>query len=157
MEKIYKSALISPDELKDFSREKLSEFLRRNHRFVDRHRALTYKYLLELPGHLLGFKRLLREGVHESTKMLHARYPIQNLLLLERMKVELSLLAHYSPIFAEADFLPCLVFPIVSMLGEDELLCFEVLHRLLTYWLQFLFETFPVANADVLQNIEELL
>lgn len=116
--------MISPDNLKDFSREKLCEFLRRNHRFADKHRAITYKYLLQLPGHLLGFKRLLREGVHESTKMLQIRYPIRNLLLLERMKVVLSLLSHYSPVFAEADYLPCLVFPLVSVLGEDELLCF---------------------------------
>jgi hypothetical protein len=137
--------------------EKISEFLRRNHRFVDKHRAITYKYLLELQSNLVGFKTLLRQGVHESTKMLPARYPIKNVILLEKMKTIVSLLAQYCPVFGEADNIPCLVFPLVSVLGEDELLCFEVLHRLLTYWLQFLFETFPVANADVVQNIEEIL
>jgi hypothetical protein len=100
LEKIYKSALISIDDLKDFSKDKLSEFLRRNHRFVDKHRAITYKYLLELPSNLLGFKTLLRKGIHESTKTLVARYPINNVVLLEKMKTIMSLLTHYCPIFA---------------------------------------------------------
>lgn len=95
------------------------QFLRKNHRFVDKHRAITYKYLLELPGNLLGFKRLLREGVHDCTKMLASKYPIKNVVLLEKMKVVHSLLAHYSPVFGEAENIPSLIFPLVSVLGED--------------------------------------
>ena len=37
----------------------------------------------------------------------------------------LSALAHWSPIFGEVDYLPMLVFPIVKMFPNNQLVCFE--------------------------------
>ena len=56
--------------------------------------------------------------------MLDAKYPLANLALSEAMKDVLSLLAHYSPVFAEADFIPSIIFPFVCIFGEDRFLCF---------------------------------
>lgn len=64
-----------------------------------------------------------------------------------------SLLAYYSPVFAEAEFVPTLIFPFVCMFGNDQFLCFEILYRLFTRPLSFLFKEFPVANSSYLQNI----
>jgi hypothetical protein len=69
----------------------------------------------------------------------------------------LSLLAHYHPVFAEADFIPTLIFPFVCLFANDHFLCFEILYRLFTRPLSFLFKEFPVANSAYLQNVREIL
>jgi hypothetical protein len=60
---MYKSVLISNSDLKAFSKEKLSLFLLKRNRFVDKHRAVTYKYLLDLPLNINAFKNLVRLGI----------------------------------------------------------------------------------------------
>lgn len=56
--------------------------------------------------------------------MLDSKYPLDNLNLSEAMKDIISLLAHYSPIFAESDLIPTLVFPFVCIFGNDRFFCF---------------------------------
>lgn len=69
----------------------------------------------------------------------------------------MSLLGHYSPIFRQADNVPAIVFPFVCLFGTDRLLSFDILYRLLTNWLSFLFKNFPSANADYVQNLQEIM
>jgi hypothetical protein len=72
------------------------------------------------------------------------------------MKDISSLLAHYSPVFAESDLTATLVFPFVCIFGEDRFFCFEVLYHIFNSWLRCLFENFPLANSELLQNIQEI-
>ena len=41
--------------------------------------------------------------------------------------------------------------------GQDEYLCFEIVYRVLTHWMSFLFEEFPLPNSKFLQNMYEIL
>ena len=69
----------------------------------------------------------------------------------------MSLLAHWSPVLGVSESIPTVVFPFVCLFGEDTFLCFEVLYRLFTGPLSFVFHEFPLANASVLQNLWEIL
>ena len=86
---------MSPEDLKDFSKEKLGLFLLKKNRFVDRHRAITYKYLLDLPLNIQEYKKLVRKGLHSSTFYLRNKFPISNPKLYNTFEFVLSLLAHY--------------------------------------------------------------
>lgn len=78
----------------------MKSFIRKNYIFPDKYRPLAYKSLLHLPITKSGYRELERKGRHSCVKMLDSRYPLDNLSLAEAMKDILSLLAHYSPIFA---------------------------------------------------------
>lgn len=136
-----------------FSTEKMKSYIRKNFIFPDKYRPLAYKNLLHLPISRSNFLELERKGRHACIKMLDHKYPLGSLVLSEAMKDILSLLAHYSPVFAESELIPTLVFPFVCIFGEDRFFCFEVLYRLFNNWLSFLFENFPLANSELLQNI----
>jgi hypothetical protein len=136
-----------------FSLEKLQDFIRKHHCLPDKHRPLAYRYLLKLPISPQQFRALEQKGRHECAALLDAKYPLENRQLAEAMKDVLSLLAHYHPVFAEADFIPTVIFPFVCLFGNDYFLCFEILYRLFTIPLSFLFKEFPVANSAYLQNV----
>ncbi len=36
-------------------------------------------------------------------------------------------------------------------------MCFEIVYRVMTHWMSFVFEEFPVANSKWLQNVYEIL
>jgi hypothetical protein len=55
------------------------------------------------------------------------------------MKDILSLLAHYHPVFAEAEKICEIIFPFVCLFGNDLFLCFEILYCLFSRQLSFLF------------------
>ena len=141
----------------NFSLPKLKEFIRKNHALPDKHRPLAYRFLLGLPVSSRSFRELQARGRHPCAALLDARYPLDNLKLAEAMKDVVSLLAHYHPIFAEHEGLPTIIFPFVCLFGNDHFLCFEVLYRLFTGPLAFLFEEFPLANSKYLQNMFEIL
>ena len=73
------------------------------------------------------------------------------------MKNVISYLAHVDPIFAEIQQLPQIVFPFICLFGQDEYLCFEIVYRVLTHWMSFLFEEFPLPNSKFLQCMYEIL
>lgn len=73
------------------------------------------------------------------------------------MKNIISWLAWVDPIYGEYENTPSIVFPIVCLFGQDQYLCFEIVYRLFTNWLSFLFDEFPVPNSKFLQNIYEML
>jgi hypothetical protein len=73
------------------------------------------------------------------------------------MKETMSLLAHWSPVLGVGESVPSIVFPFVCLFGEDSFMCFEVLYRLFTGPLGWMFHEFPLANAGVLQNLWEIL
>jgi hypothetical protein len=52
---------------------------------------------------------------------------------------------------------PPIVFAFVCLFGQDEYFCFDIVYRLFTHWLNFLFDEFPVANSSFLQNVYEIL
>lgn len=83
-----------------FSNEKMKAFIRKNYILPDKYRPLAYKHLLGLPIAQTEFLELERKGRHPCIRLLDSKYPLDNLNLSEALKDIVSLLAHYSPIFA---------------------------------------------------------
>lgn len=69
----------------------------------------------------------------------------------------MSLLTYWSPVLGQSQEIPTIVFPFVCLLGEDTFMCFEVLYRLFSGPLSFMFKEYPLANSEVLQNMWEIL
>lgn len=69
----------------------------------------------------------------------------------------MSLLSHWSPVLAVSECVPSIAFPFACLLGEDKFLCFEVLYRLFSGPLAFIFQEYPLANSTVLQNMWEII
>lgn len=69
----------------------------------------------------------------------------------------MSVLGHYSNVFSESENVASIVFPFVCLFGNDKFLCFEILYRLFTNWLSFLFKNFPTANNSYVQNLQEMM
>ncbi len=66
----------------------------------------------------------------------------------------LSALAHWSPIFAEVDYLPALVFPFVRLFeGDDECASFELVAAVLLNWARRWFEFWPHAPVTLLRQV----
>lgn len=105
----------------------------------------------------VAFRELERKGLHPSTELLENNYPLTDSYLADRMRTMMSLLAHWSPVLGVSEAVPSIVFPFVCLLGEDTFMCFEVLYRLFSGPLAFMFHEFPLANAGVLQNLWEIL
>ena len=66
----------------------------------------------------------------------------------------LSALAHWSPIFAEVDYLPALAFPFVRLFeGDDECASFELVAAVLLNWARRWFEFWPHAPVTLLRQV----
>jgi hypothetical protein len=61
----------------------------------------------------------------------------------------LSALAHWSPVMAEAEFLPAFVFPFIKVFENNPLHAFELVMTVLLNWSQQWFEFFPHPPVNV--------
>lgn len=95
------------------------------------------------------------QGVHPAFADLGARYPIKSGKLLRVLQRCLSALAHWSPLFGEADYLPLLAFPFVAQFENNALHAFEMLATVLTNWCASWFEFFPNPPLNVLAMVSE--
>lgn len=96
-------------------------------------------------------------GTHGAYLRLHRTYPMRSRRLLRVLQRTLSCLAHWSPVFGEAPFLPATAFPFVKYLCNSPLEAFEVLATILLNWGQLWFEYFPNPPISVLNMTENLL
>jgi hypothetical protein len=78
--------------------------------------------------------KTVQRGVHPAYEELYDHYPIPSRKIFQRLQNLCSQLTHWSPILADASYLPSLVFPFVLVFGNDELAALETVITIMMYW-----------------------
>jgi hypothetical protein len=85
------------------------------------------------------------------------RYPLRDSRLLRRLSLVSSALAHWSPLAAELEYLPAVVFPFLLVFGNDDLAATEASVAVLTYWHRAFLCTFPHPPVPLLAALERCI
>jgi len=141
----------------NMNKPQLAKFFAKYGIFPDKHRALIWRFLLDLPLNIEAYENLVALGTHSAYANLQKNYPIKSTKLFNKLQRMLSCLAHYSPIFSEVEYLPGFIFPFVKLFAHDECLCFEIILTFFLHWGQHFFEFFPNPPLTIIQATEELL
>lgn len=97
----------------------IRSLIRLNGGLPEAYRFTAWKFLLRLPGNSSCFLELLRKGPHPTAlASLSTRYPLRDRRLFRKTAVLLSALAYWSPIWAEAEFVPGWLFPFVVVFQQ---------------------------------------
>ena len=155
--KVYPKHKTQDHETPSIDRKKLMKILHGFGEFPAKYRLFIWRNILQLPENHLAFSVLVDKGTHPSYSSLHKQYPIKSRRLLRAMQRVLSALGFWSPIFAEAGWLPMLVFPFIKMFPNNQIIAFEIAATILLNWCQKWFEYFPHPPLSVLAMIETLL
>jgi hypothetical protein len=139
---LFELAALSPKD-KQINIKKLTNFLDRKGEFPIKYRPLIWRYLLRLPENSREYSDLVRRGIHPAYENLYLKYPVEDKRMYVRLQSTCSLLAHWSPIFAEVTYLPQMVFPFILTYGNDELAAFESIMTVLMWWGHSFHATFP--------------
>merc|ERR1711871_611928 len=100
---------------------------------------------------------LRQRGIHSSYQDIERQFPIRDPRVLRHMKIVLSALANWSPIFADLPYLPNMVFPFVHFYGANIIGAFECTASFLMGWCSQWFETYPHPPITLLTTIDRLL
>lgn len=111
-----------------------------------------WKMLLKLPENYDSYAALIGRGTHPAFANLSRKYPVKSQKCTRLLERTLSALAHWSPIFAECDYLPLLIFPFVKLFQNNQVICFEVVASLLSNY-----ETLLTHKAVLLSNFNNLI
>jgi len=125
--------------------------------YPTKYRLFIWRSILQLPENHSSFSSLVDKDIHIAYVNLHETFPIKSGKLLRVLQRVLSALAYWSPIFGETDYLPMMVFPIVKLFPNNQLICFEIVATILLNWCQKWFEFFPNPPISVLAIVEKLL
>ncbi|XP_057291272.1 TBC1 domain family member 31-like isoform X2 [Hydractinia symbiolongicarpus] len=137
--------------------KRLKAILKGYGEYPEKYRLFIWRSILQLPENHVAFSVLVDKGTHNAFAILHEKYPIKSRKLLRVLQRVLSAIAYWSPIFGETDYLPMMVFPIVKMFPNNQLICFEVVITILLNWCQKWFEFFPNPPLSILSMIESIL
>jgi hypothetical protein len=141
-------AALSPKD-KQINMKKLTNFLDKKGEFPNKYRPLIWRFLLRLPENSREYSDLVRRGIHPAYENLYLKYPVEDKRMYSRLQSTCSLLAHWSPIFAEVTYLPQMVFPFILTYGCDELAAFESVMTILMWWGHSFHATFPHPPAHI--------
>jgi WD40 repeat protein len=130
---LFELAALSPKD-KQINIKKLTNFLDKKGEFPIKYRPLIWRFLLQLPENSREYSDLVRRGIHPAYENLYLKYPVEDKRMYVRLQSTCSLLAHWSPIFAEVTYLPQMVFPFILTYGNDELAAFESIMTILMWW-----------------------
>ena len=122
-----------------------------------KYRLFIWRSILCLPENYAAFGSLVDKQTHNAFVNIHEKFPIKSRKLLRILQRVLSALAYWSPIFGETEFLPMMVFPIIKLFPNNQLICFEIIASMLLNWCQKWFEYFPNPPLSILVMIEALL
>ena len=78
-----------------------------------------WKTLLKLPENYESYASLIERGIHPAFVDLAKKYPVKSQKCIRLLERTLSALAHWSPVFAETDYLPLLIFPFVKLFQNN--------------------------------------
>ena len=116
-----------------------------------------WKLLLKLPENYESYAAFVERGTHPAYATLQKKYPLKSQKCVRLLERTLSALAHWSPLLAECDYLPLLIFPFVKLFQNNQVTCFEIVATWLNNWCQHWFEFFPHPPMNILNMIENLL
>lgn len=105
---------------------KLVKILKCYNEYPSRYRMFIWKVLLKLPENYESYASFVERGVHPSYANFSNKYPIKSQKCVRLMEKTLSALAYWSPIFADCEFLPLLIFPFVKLYLNNQVVCFEI-------------------------------
>ena len=135
----------------DLRLKDLRNLLQKYGEFPDKYRLSIWQTILQLPNNEDSFAKLAGKGIHPAYSTLNEKYPIKSQKLFAQLQRTLSEMSYWSEVFAEAEVLPGIAFPIVALAGGQETVCFELLASLFLNWLQHWFEFFPNPPVSYIQ------
>jgi hypothetical protein len=106
---------------------KLKRILKCYNEYPARYRMFIWKMLLKLPENYEPYASLIEQGTHPAFADLIKKYPVKSQKCVRLLQRTLSALAYWSPIFAECDYLPLLIFPFVKLYQNNQVVCFEII------------------------------
>ncbi|KAJ3058129.1 TBC1 domain member 31, partial [Podochytrium sp. JEL0797] len=139
------------------NRRKLLKYLKHYGSYPDEYRTMIWRFLLKLPENREAYETLLERGIHPSVQDFRKKFPLKSDRLSKSMEKVLSMLAWWSPIFQDLDYLPGMVFPVVKLFVNDMFSGFEVMMTLLVNWCQKWWEYYPNPPIESLGVLEDLL
>ena len=83
---------------------KLLAFYEKHGSFPDQYRPLIWRYLLKLPENSEIFTDLAQRGIHASYENLNNLFPLKSDRDFKRLQLLCSMMANWSPIFAEVRY-----------------------------------------------------
>ena len=111
---------------------KLVRILRCHNEYPSRYRLFIWKLLLRLPENYSAYASLVERGTHAAFVDLARKYPVKSERCIRLLERTMSALAHWSPIFAECDYLALIVFPFVKLFQNNHVVCFEIVATFLS-------------------------
>ena len=136
---------------------KLKSLLDSYGEYPQKYRLLCWRFLLQLPENHDAFAILANKDIHASFIGLTDRYPLKNQRVFKKFQSVLSALAHWSPVFGEAEFVPALAYPFVSLFHVDDLAAFETVMAVLLHWGGTWLQTFPHPPIPALNTVEQII
>ena len=122
--------------------------------FPPKYRLTIWRALLRLPHARVAYGGLRSRGPHPSFASLAAAYPALPPRLLARLQRTCSALAWWAPVFAEAEGLPAMALPFVTLFGADDVGAFEALAAVLLNLTPGWFADFPSPPMRVIAVAE---
>lgn len=111
--------------------EKLTKILKYYHEYPSRYRMFIWKTILRLPENYEAYASFVERGTHPAFLNLTKKYPLKSQKSIRLLERTLSALAHWSPIFADCDYLPLMIFPFVKLFENNQVTCFEMIATLI--------------------------
>jgi hypothetical protein len=155
-EPLYRLARLDPKETR-LNTRKLRTLLDSYGEYPQKYRLLCWRFLLELPENHDAFALLANKEIHVAFSGLNDRYPLKNQRVFKKLQAVLSALAYWSPVFGEAEFVPALAYPFVSLFQVDDLAAFETVMAVLLHWGGTWLTTFPHPPIPVLNTVEQII
>ncbi|XP_076814472.1 TBC1 domain family member 31-like [Clavelina lepadiformis] len=136
---------------------KLQRILKWFGEYPEQYRLFIWRSILQVPENQAAFSSLTNKGTHIAYAAIEEKFPVKSGRLMRVLRSTLSVLAHWSAIFSELDYLPLIAFPFVKLFHNNHLLCFEMIATVLTNWCQHWFDFFPNPPVNILSMVENVL
>ena len=155
-EPLYRLARLDPAQTR-LNTKKLRTLLDSYGEYPAKYRLLCWRFLLQLPENHDAFALLANKDVHPAFGGLKEKYPLKNQRVFKKLQSVLSALAHWSPVFGEAEYVPALAYPFVSLFHVDDLASFETVMAVLLHWGGTWLTTFPHPPIPILNTVEQII
>ncbi|GMH46755.1 hypothetical protein TrVE_jg6589 [Triparma verrucosa] len=155
-EPLYRLAKLDPSDSR-LNKRKLRTLLDSYGEYPAKYRLLCWRFLLQLPENHDAFALLANKDTHPAFGGLKDRYPLKNQRTFKKLQAVLSSLAHWSPVFGEAEYVPALAYPFVSLFQVDDLAAFETVMAVLLHWGGTWLTTFPHPPIPILNTVEQII
>ena len=125
--------------------------------YPEKYRAMIWKTVLKLPQNHHSFAHFIKQGKHSCVESFSKKYSLVDQKALNSLKIIVSCLAHWTPVFGFVEYLPKFVFPFLKIFKSDLLLSFELIATLMNnhcqLWLEFAPLQMPYNYLCLIENI----